>query len=841
MADQERSTGVLAGHRLGELFGERELRELLQQFTRVTGCTVALFEHPSMKLVVATGWRRICAEFHRACPESVTVCAQSDRQLLDALTTAGELGIARCAHGLLQCAGAIVVGGERVGYLLLGQVLAEPPDLELFREHARHYGFNAQQYLAALAEVPVYSGAKLEATTAWLRGLAMALSQQAEERLAALRAGGAPAAAPAADPGEAERRRAALRIRDDAELLEAAFLNSPDIIVILDADNRIEALNRSRVPGHGVGEYLGADGVAILPARDQPLVRDCLERARATGQVQHVEHEIADGIFVSTRVVPLQGGARPGRILILASDVTEQRQATEALRDRELRFRSIFDSVFELVVLLEPNGTVLEVNRAARELAGTCSDQLVGRPFWECPFWRASSAVQEELRAAIARAASGEFVRYEVELQGGGGKRIPVDFCITPMRDETGRITLLVPEGRNIEELRRVEEQLRQREKMAAIGQLAGGIAHDFNNQLSGVLGYAELLARLVGDGQARQYVDGILTAGHRAADLTGQLLAFSRKGKLLSVPVDVHRLVDEVVAILGRSIDKRIRIVRALGASDATALGDPTQLQNMLLNLALNARDAMPGGGELRFATETVTLGRASTLVGGRAIAPGSYLVVRIVDDGCGMSDEVKRHLFEPFFTTKPLGLGTGMGLASAYGTVRAHHGAIDVQSAVGHGTTITLWLPLAVASGASAPAARAPEPARGHGCVLVVDDEPLVLEVAAAVLEQLGYEVVTATNGQEAVEHYQQHWQGIDLVLLDLVMPAMGGREAFVAMRRINPGVRALISSGYGLESDVRAILQEGVLGFMAKPYRAEELAAKVAEALRSPKPMG
>jgi PAS domain S-box-containing protein len=545
---------------------------------------------------------------------------------------------------------------------------------------------------------------------------------------------------------------------------------------------------------------------------------------------------VGEGRTVETRVVPLLEGPERGRLLVIAADITERREAEKALRDREQRFRSIFDSIFGFIGLLEPNGTVLEANRASLEFMGLEPRDVVGKPFWECGWGATSPTVQAAVRDAVARAAAGDLVRYEVEVVGVGGRKIPLDFSITPMRDETGRIVHLVPEGRNIEGWRQMQEQLRQREKLAAIGQLAGGIAHDFNNQLSSIVGYAELLSRVVGQGQAGHYAAGILSAANRAAELTTQLLAFSRKGKYLSVPVDVHALIGDVVQILDRLIDKRIRITRALGADHPVTLGDPTQLQNMLLNLALNARDAMVQGGEMTFTT-TIEAVAQPRQVGPHSIAPGRHICIRVSDTGRGMTDEVKGHLFEPFFTTKPVGAGTGMGLASVYGTVRNHHGAIDVQSEVGRGTTVRVWLPLAPDDAQEAKPEGSGTHPRGVGRVLLVDDEPLVLEAGDAVLRDLGYEVVTCRNGAEAIERYRAHWREIDVVILDMVMPVMAGREAFEAMRQVNPAVRAILSSGYSLNEEVQSILDAGVLGFVSKPYRQAELARAVAEALGSP----
>jgi signal transduction histidine kinase/ABC-type uncharacterized transport system substrate-binding protein/ActR/RegA family two-component response regulator len=392
----------------------------------------------------------------------------------------------------------------------------------------------------------------------------------------------------------------------------------------------------------------------------------------------------------------------------------------------------------------------------------------------------------------------------------------------------------VVERKRAEEALGESEDRLRQSEKLTAIGQLAGGIAHDFNNQLTGVMGYADMLSERLEEEPYKRFALAIMASARRAADLTQKLLAFSRKGKYLIVPMDVHQILGEVVSILERSIDKRVRIRQVLKVSHATILGDPNQIQNALLNLAVNARDAMPEGGDLTFETDAITLDEAYCRDHHQEISPGSFLRVTVTDSGCGMTDEVKKHLFEPFFTTKEPGKGTGMGLASVYGTVRNHHGTIQVHSEPGHGTTVRLCLPLAANTVRETEGRYDSVPARGSARILLVDDEETVRMMAPEMLRDLGYSVATCSDGREAADYYRVHWKEIDLVILDMVMPEMGGRDAFIAMRQINPRLRALLSSGYSLNGAAQGILDEGVLGFIGKPYRKAELAEIVKEAL-------
>ncbi len=377
--------------------------------------------------------------------------------------------------------------------------------------------------------------------------------------------------------------------------------------------------------------------------------------------------------------------------------------------------------------------------------------------------------------------------------------------------------------------------QLRQAEKLQAVGQLAGGIAHDFNNQLGGIVGFAELLADRLEEPTLKGYAEKILDAATHATNLTRQLLAFSRKGRYISVPTDIHKTIAEVVELLQRSIDKRIEIKRHLEATPALVLADPTQLQNTILNLGLNARDAMPQGGEILFATQIVPIVDAQPP---EELKPGPYVLISVTDTGIGMDTATLNRLFEPFFTTKESGKGTGLGLASAYRAVKNHGGMIRVTSQVGHGSTFCIYLPLAPEVTVVAPEpAHAPPPLpAGQGRILLVDDEPIILELAATMLRKDGYKVIACGNPQEALELYRKEWRNLDLVLLDMVMPKLGGRELFLAMRKINPAIKAILASGYSLNGDAQQILNLGVLAFMQKPFRRTTLTQKVAEALKA-----
>jgi CheY-like chemotaxis protein len=334
-----------------------------------------------------------------------------------------------------------------------------------------------------------------------------------------------------------------------------------------------------------------------------------------------------------------------------------------------------------------------------------------------------------------------------------------------------------------------------------------------------------------------RAYLTPALSASRRAAELTSQLLAFSRKSSPVSAPVDMRHIVSEVASLLRRSIDKRIVIKQQLCGDSHVIIGDAAQLQSALLNLAVNARDAMPHGGEVSFVSQTVTLDAQASVELGLKGDSERYLCVTVADTGVGMDAETQAHIFEPFFTTKEAGAGTGMGLAAAYGTARMHHGTITVESEVGQGAKFGLYLP--VADGVEVPReeeARTPEYPSRSIRVLVVDDEATVRDMLSMALDRLGYRVTACPDGASAVAHYEAYRAAVDVVILDMVMPDLTGRETFEALRRINPAVKVILASGYSIRTDAQGALSDGACFFIQKPFKIAELSQRITDAMRT-----
>ena len=541
----------------------------------------------------------------------------------------------------------------------------------------------------------------------------------------------------------------------------------------------------------------------------------------------------------------MRGASQPrrdaeGRLLGyigVATDITLIKQAelelrrqvderTAALSASEARFRAIFDAVMEIIVLLKPDGTVVEVNRTEASWRHPAPRMAIGHKLWEAPTLQQFPQHVETIRRAVVIAAAGEIFSSEVEMERPGAPTAYLDVSIQPVRDAGGAIVYLLFEARDITELKAAQEQLRQSQKMEALGQLTGGIAHDFNNLLTVVVGGLDLIVKKVEDKKLKRYADNALAAAERGARLTAQLLAFSRVQKLEVRPTYVAPLIEHMRPllrnVLGPAVTKRFDLDRDL----IPIMADPTQLELAVLNLAINARDAMPGGGTLFFTT------RPMAVEGDPEMADGDYIELAMRDTGSGMSSEVAARAFEPFFTTKEVGKGTGLGLSMVYGVARQSGGTARIDSVPGEGTTVKLYFRRAEGAGevdeervAEAGAA----PAR-NADILVIDDDPDVRGFIVASLAELGYRVRAADDGASGLALFAEDRP--DLVVIDFVMPGLSGAEVARAILDAVPDQRLLFVSGYSETAAITRAAPDAPL--LTKPFRADALDAAVRDAL-------
>jgi PAS domain S-box-containing protein len=517
----------------------------------------------------------------------------------------------------------------------------------------------------------------------------------------------------------------------------------------------------------------------------------------------------------------------------VAAREVELRQANTSLREREALARALVDSAADAVVLFGEE-VITEANPTAEALFRSDAQPLTGRNPVDLV-----AETSDGLDGAatwgehVGRALGGQTQHFPILMERCDGSTFEAEVGLARVNLPGSRRLLAVI--RDVSARNQLERQLRQGQKLESLGQLAGGVAHDFNNMLAGIMGAAELLGRQVRlEPEPRKLLGTILTTCERAAGLTRKLLSFARKGQPQSIPLDLHQVVHDTVGILEASLDKRIGIQAELAAERHGIVGDPADLQNALLNLAFNARDAMPDGGRLTFRTRLLDLGPVEVPGLITPLPPGLYLELSVSDTGMGIPQAVLPRIFEPFFTTKPVGKGTGLGLAAVYGTMLDHGGSLRVDSQEARGTTFVLYFPIAKEGSAiTRSLGGTSDTGSRRGVVLLVDDEDLVRSVALAFLQEMEWEVIEAGDGQQALDLYREQWRRIDLVMLDMEMPGRRGIDLLREMKQVNPGVVAILCSGYVRDGSADQLIAEGFRAQLSKPYRMAELERVLTEA--------
>jgi PAS domain S-box-containing protein len=522
-----------------------------------------------------------------------------------------------------------------------------------------------------------------------------------------------------------------------------------------------------------------------------------------------------------------------------AEERRSRARAEEALQERERRLSSIFEAVADMLFYIEVEAEdayrVISVNPAFLATTGLAHDQVIDRQVNDV-FPEPETALDQFRRAIRDK----RIVRWEDTSEFPRGP-LTGEVSVTPVFDALGRCTHLVGAIRDITERRQLEAQLRQAQKMENVGQLAGGIAHDFNNLLTVINGMAELALDEVdeGDQQLRSDLSEIRRAGERAAALTRQLLAFSRKQILQPQVIELNATVTDMCNMLQRLLGEDIDLVIKSNATRASVRADRGQIEQVIANLVVNARDAMPYGGTLTISTGTVRLDAQFGRQLGAAVTPGSYVALQVRDTGSGMDDATRRRIFEPFFTTKAPGKGTGLGLSTAYGIVKQSDGFIAVESKPGRGSCFSIYLPEVVQTEGRPPIGASTGPMRGHETILVVEDMIGLRRLISRTLESTGYKVITAASGDEALRLLEQHHEPVHLMVTDVVMPGMSGRSLAERLDQLRPEMKVLYMSGY--TDDV--ILRHGVLDagvpFVNKPFRVDDLIRTIRQTLDASPP--
>ncbi|MCZ7645795.1 MAG: PAS domain S-box protein [Planctomycetota bacterium] len=631
------------------------------------------------------------------------------------------------------------------------------------------------------------------------------------------------------------RKQADRALRESEAKFRRLAENIPGVVYLCRNDARYSMLYLNeaveQITGYPAREFL-ADRVSFVelyhPA-DAPGIATEVDAAlaerrpfnlryrirRRDGKTRWI-HEIGVGVFEGQELKYLEG---------YLHDVSERAAAEEALRHGEAQYRGIFEAVADGILILSLDGRPVEANPAACALTGRTREDLLARRLTEWLYEHAGERYAEFLDALRARQAFHD--ERNVRVKDGARRDLDLRACVFPYAGADHILVLL----RDLSEQKRLERQLQQAQKLETVGRFAGGIAHDFNNLLGAVMGYAQMgLLREDDPREVARCLKFVIEAAEHGASLTGQLLAFARKQVLQPRSVCLNELIQRSVAILNRLIGEEIELEVLADAGLRPVFVDAGQIEQVVFNLAVNARDAMPHGGKLTVRAQPIHVGEAEAKALGE-LAPGDYALLEIADTGVGIPADVLPHIFEPFFTTKEHGKGTGLGLATCYGIVKQHKGHLAVESREGAGAAFRVFLPYAQAE--PDPVARSADAAlfpKGHETVLLAEDEASLRVLVAELLAQLGYTVLQASNGSKALEAARAHGGPIDLLITDVVMPEMGGRELAERLRGQFPNLKILYTSGYSNQAMAEVKVFGKAASYLAKPFMPSVLADEI-----------
>ncbi|MHB8828579.1 MAG: PAS domain S-box protein [Syntrophales bacterium] len=633
------------------------------------------------------------------------------------------------------------------------------------------------------------------------------------------------------------RERAAEELRTANAFLDSVIENIPNMVFVKDArELRFVRFNRAgeEMFGYSRNEIIGKTIHDFLPQEQADILAQQDRKALQEGKVLDIPEDPlptrGGGIRIRhTKKVPLLDAVgRPEYLLGISEDITERKQA-EAERERLL---SAIEQAGDVVIIMDVEGVIQYVNPAFTSVTGYEREEVLGKNGRILPSGGQRKTFYRELWETVS---DGGRFKCRLVNKRQNGTSYTVDVTISPIFEADGKIVSYVAVSRDVTEHIRMEEQLQQAQKMEAVGRLAGGVAHDFNNMLGVIIGHAEMALERIAPGRPF-YADfeEILKAAERSANLTRQLLAFARKQTVAPRVIDLNFVVEGMLKMLRRLIGEDIDLAWLPGADLPPVRIDPGQIDQLMVNLCINSRDAIAGVGKLTIETGKTTFDR-EYCAEHEGFLTGDFALLAVSDDGCGMSKELLPNIFEPFFTTKGVGQGTGMGLATVYGIVKQNSGFINVYSEPEKGTTFKIYLPAHKGQCVEFHEKPPENIRRGGGeTILLVEDEPANMELGKMMLESFGYSVLAAGSPREALRLADENAGAIDLLMTDVVMPEMNGRELAGRLQSLYPGLKCLFMSGYTANVIVHnGVLEEGVL-FIQKPYSRQGLAEKVRTAL-------
>ena len=513
-----------------------------------------------------------------------------------------------------------------------------------------------------------------------------------------------------------------------------------------------------------------------------------------------------------------EGEARA--IMGISRSIEKQKQIERELKLSELKYRELFQNMIEGALLADHHGNISEVNKRLLEIMGSPSAEATKK----INLLTFPPIIKSGIAGDIIKCAeTGDIINNTCNYKSKWGKELFLRYQIAPFileGEDANKVQIIFED---ITSLKKTQEKLIEAQKMDSIGNLVSGIAHDFNNMLGGILGYSSIFESIEDDPEKLEFIKGITKAARRAHDLTQKLLAFGRKGNMLIEPLVVNDIVNDVLDILKHTIDPKIEIRLDLCKEICTVDGDPTQMNQLLMNLIINSIEALKDTGVIEITTRMMIVDELSTLEDDTTLIEGEYIIISISDNGPGIADEIKKHMWEPFYTTKKS--GKGLGLSTSYGIVKMHEGQISVISNLGEGATFNVYFHKGERT-FSKVKSKEVILTKGEATVLVIDDEPIIRDMMQQMFKTLGYKVRLAKNGKEGKEIFYRHHEEIDIVFLDLIMPVMDGKSTFYHLIQIDPDAKVIISTGFEENETVQALLDLGAVDILLKPYSLEQL---------------
>jgi PAS domain S-box-containing protein len=788
------------------------LRRILEQFSAATGFTTGLVAEPDQELLIATGWRKICMEFHRACPESEKCCKESNKILTRQLKELKEINIEPCKMGLIDGATPIIVEGEHIASLYGGQVFFEKPDIDRFRAQAVEFGYDPDAYLEALSRVPITSKEQFRHVLSFLSEMAVMIAElglsnlKMKENTSNLK------------KQVSDRRRTEEALRRSEERFRTIVQSSPMGMHMyeLTSDNKLvfSGANPSADELLGVdnSQFIGKTIEEAFPSLVETEVPNKYRLAAGKGESWNTDEIVYKDGQIKGAYQVHAFRTSPGKMAAMFLDITEKKKAEEAIRHSEERFRALTEKGSDVVLIVGESGIFTYASPSVITF-GYKPEDVVGNTPGDLVHQDDLASVEKSIKLSTKR--PGKTVRMsDCRVRNKDGSWFLLEGFLTCLFDQPG-VNGIVFNGREVTEKRRLQDRASRAQRLETAGRIAGQVAHDFNNLLGPLVAYPDFIKdELPENHPAIQYVQDMKEAAEQMSEINQQLLTLGRQGHYNQEPLNLNEIVSQVLNQIC-PVPKTLVIEKELEEDLMNIRGGGSQVFRAVSNLISNAREAMQDIGQLIIRTENsyvdVSSGRFAD------VQKGEYAKLTISDTGIGISPDILPRIFDPFFTTKTSNRkrGSGLGLSVVHAVVENHDGCIDYESVPGGGTSFSLYFPTTRENTGTN---MRNEIVGGKEKILAVDDDKVQREVNRKLLDKLGYDVDVAKNGEEALDILQEHPQ--DLLILDMIMPdGIDGAETLRRAMEINPSQKAIIVSGFAENQRVQEALRLGASEFIRK----------------------